>query len=521
MNEMTRAPEPSRWRTLVRLVCHGVVWAVVLVPTWVQSVQGQRPSWDDAVIALRSWAVLSSHAPLLGQASTVTQTGGHQVFDLGPLEYWLLALPVHLDRSVGLEFGAALCAGIALSLAVEATWRVFGPWGAVVVAASVANVAYQLPFVLQDLVWNPNFGLLFLVATLAIGAAVARGRLHWWPVEVATASVAMQCHSFYVLTAGLITVVAPLLAWTVHRDRRWRPLVWGGCVWVLCWWAPLFQEVTGHPGNLTLLLRSGSGRSTVGFSQAFEMIGSVGSLRPLWTVPYPSQFFAFLPYTYDHDPATAALVFLAPIGIGIWAAWTKRTALMAVAAIAVCSLVGFVITVASMPTANLLNLEYLLAVLWVYAVLWWLTLLGGVVAGVQLLVGHRSTTEQGGNAVRRWILGGVALILVGFSVLSLSWVGRAHVIDQEDPWRTSLPKVHEAARAIAERFPDQPIVVMQTNIDPDGLAWLLDGRGQEIGIGAPNGSVLGADGLYRPTWPLVDVDIVHGRVVLHVHHPQS
>ncbi len=511
-----RAASVHRWPLrLLHLLCHAVVWAVVLVPTWVQTQQGQRPSWDDAVIALRSYAVLTAHSPLLGQASTVTPHGGHQIFDLGPLEYWLLTVPVHLDRATGAEFGAAVIVGIALSLALEALWSALGPWAALLGAAAVANLAWQLPFVLQDLTWNPNVGLLFLLATFGLSIAVAAGRLAWWPVAVATGSVAMQCHSFYAITAVLVVASSLLLCWTVARTRRWRPLVVGAVMGLVCWSAPLVQQLTGRPGNLTLLASSGQSRQAVGFSQAFEMLGVVGALKPLWLTAYPRTFVAFLPITFDHDPVVATLVVLVPVAVAVVGVWRRRAGLAAVASVTVGALVGYSATVALMPTSNLLNLVYLLSVLWVTSVLWWVTLVWAVVS---LL---RSRLPAVAPGLRLWWLPSLAgLALVVLTVVGLRWVGTAHVVNQEDPWRTSLPKVNAAARAIEQRYPHRPVLVMQTNIDPYGLAWRLFTDGQVIGIGAPNGRVLGVAGRYAPDWPLVDVDVVDGRVALRPH-PQS
>src|ERR1700727_554324 len=50
-------------------------------------------------------------------------------YDPGPLQYWLLAIPVHLDPRAGVVWGAALCCMVAASLAIEAAWSAFGAFG--------------------------------------------------------------------------------------------------------------------------------------------------------------------------------------------------------------------------------------------------------------------------------------------------------------------------------------------------------------------------------------------------------
>ena len=57
--------------------------------------------------------------PLVGMLSTAG-TVGHNIFDPGPLLFWLLAIPVRIDPAHGALWGAALLGGAAMSVAVEA-----------------------------------------------------------------------------------------------------------------------------------------------------------------------------------------------------------------------------------------------------------------------------------------------------------------------------------------------------------------------------------------------------------------
>ena len=54
------------------------------------------PVFDDAIMAVRSFDVFSRHAPLVGQYSDASLPGERPVFNLGPMVFWLLALPVRL-----------------------------------------------------------------------------------------------------------------------------------------------------------------------------------------------------------------------------------------------------------------------------------------------------------------------------------------------------------------------------------------------------------------------------------------
>src|ERR1035437_6606806 len=87
------------------------MWTVILLPTVLEMARGWRALDDDATISLRSYQVLSLHPPLLGQFSTVSYGTGHLLFDPGPLLYWLLAIPVHIDPAQGGLWGGALCCG--------------------------------------------------------------------------------------------------------------------------------------------------------------------------------------------------------------------------------------------------------------------------------------------------------------------------------------------------------------------------------------------------------------------------
>ena len=109
-----------------RLAVHLVVWAPFLSGV-AQAVRLRwRPVGDGAAIAVRSWEVLTAHGPLVGQATRLADGA----FDPGPLQYWLQAVPVHLDPRYGVLWGAALCCMIASSLAVEAAWSAAGWRGA-------------------------------------------------------------------------------------------------------------------------------------------------------------------------------------------------------------------------------------------------------------------------------------------------------------------------------------------------------------------------------------------------------
>src|SRR5256885_6284787 len=71
----------------------------VIVSTINAVAAGWFPLGDDAITAVRSYDVLSTHPPVLGPISTSSLLIGHPVLSPGPMLFWLLALPVRLGPS--------------------------------------------------------------------------------------------------------------------------------------------------------------------------------------------------------------------------------------------------------------------------------------------------------------------------------------------------------------------------------------------------------------------------------------
>ena len=96
-----KAPLKFRPAILIRVIAHLAAWLPFVTGTARLVHAGWMPTGDDAAIALRSWNSLTAHGPLVGQATRLA----HGVFDPGPLEYWLLAIPVHISPSHGVSGG--------------------------------------------------------------------------------------------------------------------------------------------------------------------------------------------------------------------------------------------------------------------------------------------------------------------------------------------------------------------------------------------------------------------------------
>ena len=202
------------------------------------------------------------HSPLVGHQMAVS-VDGHAVFGPGPLQSWILAVPVRIDPAQGALWGGVIAVVAAVALGVEASWTVGGWPAAATTSASVLVLALVRPELVLDVVWNVWFALLFLVCAFCSALATASGRLRWWPVAVVSASVVVQCQAAYAPPAVALCLVAPLLGLAVRRRRGERL---GGGWWIVglavgvaAWAAPVVQEATAGPGNLTLLARAAGG----------------------------------------------------------------------------------------------------------------------------------------------------------------------------------------------------------------------------------------------------------------------
>ncbi|MGA2037570.1 MAG: hypothetical protein ABSH04_08320 [Acidimicrobiales bacterium] len=487
---------------MIRVAAHVAIWTVVLLPVLSKVARGWRPLDDYAVIALRSWTVFSAHPPLLGLYSTATPAGGHAVYDPGPLLFWLLALPVHLDPAHGVLWGAGLLTAVILSVAAEAAWSVVGWLGVAIVALTVADVGRLIPTIFENVAWNAYFGLVFFFASAVLAFAVAAGRLGWWPVLVLSTSVAAQSHLFFVVGGVLLALVTPVMG-VVRRGRpvrRWW-LVAGIAVGVACWAAPLVQQLTGHPGNISMILGVGGRQSTIGGGSALRILAMAASPSPIWLAHLPSGLFNIIGLAYAHGPGygIGVLTLLAAIAAVSW--WTGRRDLAALALVTDVTLAAMAASAARLPTRNLISLGYLLDSQWFLGVLVWATV---VWAGLELLreaprywrsAAHvaRPHSASLGTPQRRarmtQVVTAVALAaIVLVVVLDIRSVPLNGVLPGDD-WPTVVPRVNRMAAAIERTYPHTPIVLSVSESsqyiafeEEDGVAWTLTSRGLRVAL---------------------------------------
>jgi len=382
---------------VLRVVCHLAAELPIVLFGVAELVRGWRPLFDNADLALRSWQVFGPHSPLVGHQMAVS-VDGHAVFGPGPLQSWILAVPDRIDPAQGVLWGGVIAVVVAVALAVEASWSVGGWPAAAVTSASVLVFALVRPELVLDVVWNVWFALLVLVCAFCSALAVASGRLRWWPVAVVSASVVVQCQAAFGPPAVGLCLAAPLLGLAVRRRRGERL---GGGWWIVglavaaaAWVAPVVQQVTAVPGNLTLLVRAAGGSGgTIGWQAALRALGGATRLPPDWVHALPTssplaRFFGVAGIV--SGPDWWGLVVLVLLVVIAGTAWrTGRTVLAVLAALTLVLALGGLATVASIPVSQFVVLGYLGALLTPVGIAVWVTF--GWAAG-----------DAAGAALRRW-----------------------------------------------------------------------------------------------------------------------
>ncbi|MGH3067377.1 MAG: hypothetical protein ACRDND_05740 [Streptosporangiaceae bacterium] len=477
--------------TALRAVAHLAAWLPFVLGPARLIRHGWRPVGDEAAIALRSWNSLTAQGPMVGQATRLA----HGVFDPGPLEYWLLAIPVHLDTTHGVLWGAALFCLVACSLAVEAAWSVLGAAGGLCASGLIVGLMLWMPDVAVTPSWNPWFGMAFFIAALAAAWAVMSGHRGWWPALVITASVAAQAHLMFTVPSAVLATLALIvgLADSIRGRRGYWWALAGLIAGAACWSAPLIQQFTSPDGNLGLLLRS-SGATTG------PKTGGAFSLRALSTAVQPVPIWwkatmqpAAIHQMINHRSAGVAVAVLVLLAVAAVMA-VRPLRCRPLGALAVVTLVislGSLVTYAGIPVHNtsLGTLGYLIVMLFPIGVLSWLVVGSWAVLTGRLVLRHLATTRLAGRAVPgAGPLAGLAAaaLLVVAAILAVPLQGHTVREVTGDP---AIVSTRAASRQIVRKLPGQPIALSIHDFNATalgrltlGLTWALtpDGFRAEI-----------------------------------------
>jgi hypothetical protein len=336
--------------------------AAAVVPVAVATVHaltnGWTPSSDDGVIALRAFDVLSERPPLVGQYTQSSTLIDEPAYSLGPLLYWLLAIPAHLGpAAITLTMGAVSAACVAGAVVLAA--RRGGPGLALATALALILTSRSLPVEVPYEIWNAWSGVFPFTLLLFVAWSVACGD-HWLlPLLALTASFVIQAHLTYVTPAVLVVAVA-LGGLVLQRPsapgrRRWA--IAAAVVLVACWTAPAVDQLTREPGNMgQVVALATDDHETFGVEAGLRTAARTFGAQPWWSLPARSHTERLLETTEDIPLLTglSAFAIVGAVVAGLLAARrARRPDLTAALALALALCVAVVAVAAALPTGSL------------------------------------------------------------------------------------------------------------------------------------------------------------------------
>jgi hypothetical protein len=532
--------------TALRGAAHLVTWLPFIYGAASSVWNGWRPVSDVAGIALRSWNVLYLNGPQVGQATRLARG----VYDLGPLQYWLLTVPVHLDPMHGVLWGAALWCMVACSLTIEAAWSVSGQFGGLVAAAAILGVILWIPAIATLPCWNPWFGMMYFLASFAAAWAVIAGNRRWWPVLMVTASIAAQAHLMFAVAAAALVFVALVvgLADTFRARASYRWALIGLLAGLACWIAPLIQQFTAPTGNLTNLIDSqGTAGPTGGLTFGLKAVAASVQPPPVWWSPLSS--LPGLSVVHGRSAAFGVAVLVvtaAALAVAIRPLGSRWAA--ALAGISLLASVTAVISYSSLPVSNITSintevnsLNYLMAPMYPVGVLTWLTL-----GSVLVLIGRRVISrvraraavpaEGGGGPVAepaipaaRWAVPTTtfAVVLV-IALISMAGIKSGQGSSSSEANTPYVRAINVASQKIERKLPGQPIQLSVVAADIHfrrkvtfGLAYALTTAGYRPQVASSYAWQLGSGyGIHSTNIPTVTVFQNGGDTSVYVTKPR-
>lgn len=243
------------------------------------------PTGDRAIIATRAYDVLSSHTPLVGQYSASTVLYSHIVHSLGPTLYWLIALPSRYGSPSTPDVVVAVINVLAIVATVALARRRGGIALMLATATAMALMCNSFsPETLHD-IWNPSAALMPFTLLLFVSWSLACGEYRLLPAGMVLASFTAQCELVFLLpSVGVLAVgVVGLLTHARGRAKAWPWWTAALVVGLACWSAPIADELTNHPGNLTLVAEAAfSHGQTLGLTAGWRAVVHAIGIPPWW-----------------------------------------------------------------------------------------------------------------------------------------------------------------------------------------------------------------------------------------------
>ncbi len=452
--------EPGRRREVLALAALAAAVAVPLVVSGARlAAGGWTPTLDDGVIATRSFDVFSTRSPALGQYSLASAPGAPPTHSPGPLLYWLLAVPTRFAPSWGTPVVLGLVSGLLLAAVVVLAGRRGGLAFATATTVGLILLVRAIGIITLVEVWNPWVSLLPFLVLVMLTWSVIDGDRHLFPAAVLAASFVMQTHLTYMVPAASLLLVALVGGWggEAHAawDRRragparshdslrrsWLPLVAATGIGALCWASPLFQQLTGHPGNITLVARAGGTASQRGgLDAARASMGRTLGMPPRWTRPRAEpvvDIFEGIRPGPLLGQVTGALVVLALGAVLVHAIRTGDRVVAGGAATAATATVAMVVVAASLPLDRGLVVGYSFQWFRIAGLFVWLLL--GLAAARWL---PRRWARHGDMVARR----GAAAVVVGAVSVGVFVLGLT--LPRVDP----IDALYEPAARLGDRL---------------------------------------------------------------------
>ncbi len=443
---------------------------LVLVPFVVALVRafgdGSVPSGDEANIAIRALDVFSRHPPLTGLPSTSgLYGGGIQANHPGPIEFYLLAAPL---RVLGISAGSLLTAAtVNAACGLIALWAIFRRlgltamlWGSVLLLAVIWSAGTA---VLTDTL-SSNMTMYSLLGAALLMWALIDGDLALMPVTVLVASYAAQQH----LAAGLV-VLALLVVTAVMivvqiatrvrggdttimaTVRRWTPAA--GIVGVVCWAPVIGDELSGHPGNLTSIVRFArdNTRATLGLHSGWvQALRAATPPTMLGRTDTTGSFFldGLGPYR-----SSLGIAVVAALAVTVWSARARFAALARLALVALVLLVAGLVNGSNVPRSFEAGRVNLYRWAWAAAFATYLAVGIAVVFLISRIFASSSPTRLGARYGPPALIAVAALIAASIAGVS----GR----DDHDPQVPAFaPEKRIAAAVLATVDRRRPVVVI-------------------------------------------------------------
>jgi hypothetical protein len=431
------------------------IGAAAALPVIVATIRAVGAHWmpmgDQGIIATRAYDVLSSHPPLLGQYSEASTVSGQATYSPGPMLYWLLALPAHFGAPGSLTLTMAVVnTACVVGIVVLARRRGGLP---LAVPAGVAIALTCLSWSSESLhgIFNPSAALLPFSMLVFLCWSIAVGDYRLLPLTALVASFVVQCHLGYVPpTAGLLLVALGGLLLTrrghadPERPRSSRWLIAALAVAVLCWIAPVVDQIAHRPGNFSVLASEATApQRTQGATRAWRAVVRAVGVPPRWLRKPEANIgrvsgvsggdygdtrlrdLSTVPALASRLTAVLILGALAAVAVGGWRYGRRELAGAAVIGLVLCG--AFAAMVAATPTKATNTLGYMLwwgsvAGMWVWLTLAW--------TGVVLLKGARRPARLAGARVRALAPAAGALVVLAAG----AGVAAAESADTHEPY---------------------------------------------------------------------------------------